>query len=182
MKLSDGEKLTLFMLADIYEHLGLTEVDPAFVRDSITDGHPWALKEKYHGIFHDDTPEETARQVASILGMWRVIEESYAQLDQTSKDRLAAEVEHFGKNPKFPGFDGNAGDGFYSAAEFLVKGDFGWEHFRGRSLNSHGSGPTDGQLRMLEVYRERVGKLHSGYFDADDLAAILRERIHPDRR
>lgn len=182
MKLSDGEKLTLFMLTDIYEHLGLTEVDPKFIRNAITDGHPWALKERYPGIFHKDTPEETAQQVASILGMWRIIEESYDKLDQPSKDRLAAEVEHFGKNPKFPGFDGNSGDGFYSAAKFLVDGDFGWEHFRGRSLNSHGSGSTDGQLRMLEAYHERASALHSGYFGVDDLAAILSERVHPDRR
>lgn len=183
MKLSDGEKLGLFMLAEVYEHLGVNgDIEPKFVKDAISSGHAWAVKERYSGIFNDSGSDEIAHQVSRILGMWRMIEESYAKLDQSEKTRLASLVPHLGENPRFEGFDGNAGDGFYGTAEFLVnKADMGWDDFQGRPLNSHGSATTAGHLRMLEVYSERAGNLHRGGFTVEDLAAVLQARAHPDR-
>jgi len=45
MKLTDGEKLILYMLSEIYEHLGIegkTKIDSQFVKSAIHDGHAWA--------------------------------------------------------------------------------------------------------------------------------------------
>jgi hypothetical protein len=45
MKLSDGEKLILIMLSDVYEKLEIEgEINPKFVKSAIGSGHPWGLK------------------------------------------------------------------------------------------------------------------------------------------
>lgn len=181
MKLSDGEKLGLFMLAEIYEHLGVKgEIDPAFVKMALTDGQPWAIKERHGGLFWEGGSHETAKTVSRILGMWRAIEEAYDRFDEEQKAELEAKSPHFGKHPRFDGFDGNAGDGFYGAVEFMVnKSDMGWEHFKGRSLNSHGASSTASNLRMLEVWGERVVNLHRGGLQVDDVASMLNAQAHP---
>lgn len=178
MKLSDGEKLTLFMLTEIYEHLGVDgEVNPGFVRNAITDGHAWAIKEKYHGIFWEAGSQEQAHEVGRILLMWRAIEEAYADLSPADKERLAADVPLYGKDPKFDGFDGNASDGWYGTTQFVVnKADFGWDHFKGRSLNSHGAAHIDDHRRMLAVWDDQTSRGLGGRLGYDDLGRVLSAR------
>lgn len=46
MKLSDGEKLILLMVSDIYEHLGLewdTGLDPSLIKSAIHEDQMWGL-------------------------------------------------------------------------------------------------------------------------------------------
>ena len=51
MTLTDGEKLILLMLTDIYDKLGVQgEIDPQFVRSAIFDNMLWGLSWKYSGI------------------------------------------------------------------------------------------------------------------------------------
>ena len=51
MKLSDGEKLILVMLADIYKHLRIKgAVDPDLVHDAMYGGHAWGLRMEYPDI------------------------------------------------------------------------------------------------------------------------------------
>lgn len=178
MKLSDGEKLTLFMLTEIYDRLDVKgEIDPAFVRNSITDGHAWAIKEKYHGVFWDSGSQEQAHEVGRILLMWRAIEEAYADLSTGDKERLASDVPLYGKDPKFEGFDGNASDGWFGTTQFIVtKADVGWDHFKGRSLNSHGAAHIDDYRRMLTAWEDRARRGMGGRLGYEDLASILSAR------
>jgi len=72
MKLSDGEKLILFMLSELYEKLGIEgEMDPKFIKSAICSGNTWGLKWQYTGIFDSgETKPELVTEVANILDMW----------------------------------------------------------------------------------------------------------------
>ena len=53
IRLSDGEKLTLIMLCQLFKRLKLEgEIEPEFVEAAIDGGHYWGLEWKYPGIFH----------------------------------------------------------------------------------------------------------------------------------
>jgi uncharacterized protein len=46
MKLSDGEKLILLMISDIYDHLGIelnTGLDPRLIKSAIHEDQMWGL-------------------------------------------------------------------------------------------------------------------------------------------
>jgi len=90
MKLSEGERLILFMLSEIYEHLGIqTGIDPKFVQSAICDGHAWGLKRKYPGLFNvDEADQSVISEVSNILEMWSFLESSYDQLSVADKARL----------------------------------------------------------------------------------------------
>lgn len=182
MKISPGEKLILHMLADLFEHLGVeSELDPAFIKSAL-DGHEWAISSRYGGFERDNSSDQVANEVGEILMMWRVIEERYAELSTDEKARLAALSPIFGEEPKFPGFDGNAGTGHYGTAAFLIRHDFGWDHFKKHYLNSHGSAPVEGQLRMVARFREVQSQKNFEPLSVEDLATILDERVHPENR
>jgi hypothetical protein len=52
MKLSDGEKLILMVLADMYKHLEIKgEFDPDFISATISGGHLWGLRPFPKGTF-----------------------------------------------------------------------------------------------------------------------------------
>jgi hypothetical protein len=51
MKLSDGEKLILLMLSEVFEKLKVEgSIDPALVKNAIFHDHPWALKWEYERV------------------------------------------------------------------------------------------------------------------------------------
>src|SRR5260370_31721904 len=71
LKLSDGEKLIILMLCELYEHLKVKrEIDPTFVASAIRGGHLWSLDWEYPGIFdgHEDN-KTTVHEVIDILDM-----------------------------------------------------------------------------------------------------------------
>src|SRR5690349_19237025 len=50
---TDGEKMIIVMLNDLYKHLKVKgEVRAEFVVDTIYGGHPWALEWDMSGLFH----------------------------------------------------------------------------------------------------------------------------------
>jgi hypothetical protein len=54
VKITDSEKLILFMLSTICKKLDIhDEIDPEFVMKVICSDKTWALKWKYPGLFHD---------------------------------------------------------------------------------------------------------------------------------
>ena len=121
MKLSDGEKLILTMLSDIYEHLGIEGFDPKLIRDAINDGQAWAIKWKYRGIFDiDETESDVHHDTVDILGMWDLIERAYGNLNSADKQRIETEAAPFGKNVEFMGFDGRDETDHLSVARFLI--------------------------------------------------------------
>ncbi|MFZ0854115.1 MAG: YfbU family protein [Hyphomicrobiaceae bacterium] len=169
MKLSDGEKLILVMLSDIHEKLGIKNsgVDGSFVRDAITTGNAWGLKERYHGVFGtEEADPATLSEVRDILEMWVIIETAYKKLPQAEKARIATDAAPSGSDVKFGGFDGNSEIKHMIIARFLIERLEHWTDFAGRNLNSHY--PSLGAYRrMLKVW----GSIKKGLLSADDLTA-----------
>jgi len=183
MKISDGEKLVLLMLSELYEELEVDgEIEPEFIRSAIFSNNLWAIPWKYSGIpFEDQEDPEIVREVMDILDMWSFIEHSYEQLSDEDKLILEKEAEPFGKDPKFPGFDGNNETSYMGTASFIVNDLERFEEFKGRNFNSH-CPSIDGHRRMLSVFEKIRENLNFGPMSAEDLAAILKEKIHPSRR
>src|ERR1700752_5189007 len=99
MNLSDGEKLIIVMLCDIYKALNLKGVvDPDFVSSSIVGGNFKELKWGMQGIFHDhEDRERAATEVGEILDMWSAIERGYKRLTAEEKRQVEAEAGPLGR-------------------------------------------------------------------------------------
>lgn len=184
MNLSDGEKLILVMLSDIYKHLKIRgEVDPELVQSAIFDGNTWGLKWAYHGIFSsEETSEDVVDEVVNILDMWSFIESSYKELSASDKARVDTEAHPFGKKPKFQGFDANGEIDHLGAARFLVEKLGRFSEFKGRDFNSHYPGTLATHRRMFKAFEPIRESAVSGQLSASQLIQILKERIHPDHR
>ncbi len=183
MKISDSEKLILMMLSDIYDKLKIDGgIDPDFIRNAIYTENTWALRHKYSGIpFEDNETPPIVREVFDILDMWRMIEFSYAELNNEDKEFVEKEAILFGKNPKFSGFDGNNESKYMSTVEFLVNDLDRYREFKGRDFNSHAP-KLDIYHRMLTIYKPIVEKNSDSVLLAQDLVNILKEKIHPSNR
>ncbi|WP_201534101.1 YfbU family protein [Psychrobacter immobilis] len=184
MKVSDGEKLILLMLSELYDRLEIhEEIDSEFIRSAIFSNNIWAIPWKYSGIpFEDQDEPEIVKEVLDILDMWNFIEYSYEHLSEKEKEYLDEIVTNpFGKDPKFPGFDGNSESSYMGTASFIVNELDRFEEFKGRNFNSH-SPSLDGHGRMLTVFKEIRETINFGPLSVEDLAKILKERVHPSRR
>lgn len=181
--LTDAEKLTLVMLADIQEHLGIkTSVDPAFLKEAIQTGNLWALGWTMPQFFENrETSQAVLSETVQILGMWDRIEQSYNALSTEDKAWLEEEAKPFG-NPRFDGFDGNNEGEYISTAEFLIERMGRFPLFRGRDLNGHFPSIAS-HRRMSEVFEPL---LHTEIINRDmtaqQLAVVLKELVHPDNR
>lgn len=183
MKLSDGEKLIILMLADLQDKLEIQgEIDADFLRSAIFRDHLWGIPWKYSGIPFDagDDPP-IVREVLDILDMWSAIEFAYGNLNDEQKKALADRAQLHNGGPRFQGFDGNNESEYMSAALFLVNQLDRFEEFKGRSFNCHHPS-IDMHRRMLSAFLPIRTKLHDARLSVDHLAAILNERIHPSQR
>lgn len=179
VRFSDGEKLLITMLGDIYKHLGVRggEIDPGFVGEVIFGGHFWAPKWGMPGLFHDheDDPREV-RFVVDVLDMWDFLESGYKALPKAEKDRVATEANPFGKPVKFTGFDGNGEATLIGIARFFIEKMDRFTRFSGRDLNAHM--PTMGRHReMLSVFEPMRKGLTGGELSATQIIAILNARV-----
>lgn len=173
MKLSDGEKLILIMLADLYEKLGVKgEIDPAFVRDAITSEQTWGLHWKYHGIPFDEKKDpHEVKEVCDILQMWSVIEASYKDLSDDDKLLVKASYQH--SAVKFDGFYLNNETEHYGIAKFLITKLDRFAEFKDHYLNSHSHSLTRhrSQLHRFDaVYDNRGGDL----LTAEEIIKIIK--------
>lgn len=183
MKISDGEKLILWMLADLHKKLKVdSDIDPDFVIDTLSLDHTWAFSWKYSGIpFEDSASPPVVKEVCNYLDMWDFLEASWDDLTAADKERVKVEADPFGKDVKFPGFDGNNESDHLSATRFLIEKLDRWGRFAGRELNSHM--PTlEAYARMYKVFEPLRAKSMGEMLDADDIISILKERVHPSRR
>ncbi len=176
MKLSDGEKLTLLMLADMYKHLKIKnpEFDPKFITTTITDDYLWGFNWQYTGIPFEK--EETPREVietADILDMWSFLERSYDDLRPAEKAKVKKATGL--TDVKFPGFDGN-NESHYGIALYFVKDLKRFEHFRDHDLNSHFPSSVDGYRNMYRVFEPMRKTLANRSLNADEIASILNAR------
>lgn len=139
LMLSDGEKMLLIVLADLFKQLKVKDTETIdFLTKVIYGGHYWAPKWKMTGVFHDhvDTPEDL-RHVVDVLDMWSFIEEAYESFTTAQKEKIAKAVGPLGEIVKFHGFDGNHESSRMGIASFLIHDMGRFTRFKGRELNSH---------------------------------------------
>ncbi len=181
VRISDGEKLILMMLCDLYKHQEVdSDIDPEFVSKTIDGGHYWALEWKYSGLFHGHVDRlRVVYEVCDVLDMWSFIERSYAELSTQDKERVASEAEPFGKDVTFRGFDGNNEAGHIHVAHFLINDMGRFNRFKGRDLNSHVPS-IDSHRRMLAVFKPMQETLVGGELSASQIIDMLRARKHPE--
>jgi uncharacterized protein YfbU (UPF0304 family) len=183
IRVSDGEKLVLLMLCDLFKQLKVkSDIDPAFVEAMIYGGHYWGLSWKYPGIYHGhEDRAAVVSETVDILDMWYFIERGYKGLSKKERDRVAAEAEPLGSRVVFSGFDGNNESEYLSVAGFLIKQLDRFTEFEGRNLNAHT--PTiDIHRRMLSVFKPMRIKLAGRELNASEIIELLKERIHPTNR
>ena len=183
MKLTDGEKLILLMLSELYDKLKVNgDTEPDFLRSAIFNDHLWGIRWKYSGIpFEPAEDPPVVREVVDILDMWSFIEFSYAKLDAAQKQALARQAAPLGENPRFEGFDGNNETEHMSTAMFLVNHLDRFQEFKGRSFNCHHPS-LDAHRRMLAVFEPLRLSLPTSPLSADSLSRILKEQVHPSHR
>jgi uncharacterized protein YfbU (UPF0304 family) len=175
MHLSDGEKLILMMLADLYKDLEVAgEIDANFISQAISANQAWAIKYKYGDYIAlsraDDPPE--VGETHDILDMWRLIEEGYAEL--SSDDKAKIDASDLG-NVTFPGFD-EQHEKHYFIARFMIEELGLYQRFKGRKLNSHHQ-VLDGYRRMYRVFEPiRVG-LADRSMSTDEIVKLLSARM-----
>ena len=173
MKLSDGEKLIVAMLADIHKHLQINgEVDADRVKKSLLSNHMWSLKWDYPGIFDGEEPDqEVIEETGDFLSMWEWIETSYNTL--LPHEQADVQAQNHGTAPTFRGFDGN-NERHYGVARHMIDVLHSWPGFAGRNINSH-TGSVERYRRMYSV-AERIKKqkgIAAPVFTKDELIAVL---------
>ena len=183
MNITDGEKLILLMLSELYEQLDVEgEIDPGFIKSAIFSQNLWGIPWKYSGIpFESQDTPPMVKEVLDILDMWSFIEYAYQELSEQDKEKLEKDVHPFGKNPRFPGFDGNNESEYMNIASFLINDLERFQDLKGRSLNAHM--PTlEMHHRMLSAFERIRSSLISGPMSLAQLTAVLKETFHPDHK
>jgi uncharacterized protein YfbU (UPF0304 family) len=152
VRFSDGEKMLILMMGDLYKQLQIkdAEMQPGFLADVIYGGHYWAPKWEMNGVFHDhaDSPDDL-KHVVNVLDMWTFMEEAYEVLSSDEKALIVQEVGSWATDVKFAGFDGNEEGAQMQIARFLVDKMNRFTRFKGRTLNSH----TLTSKRYADMYR-----------------------------
>lgn len=150
VRFSDGEKLLILMMRDLFTQLKLKdgESDPDFLARVIFGGHYWAPKWVMSGVFHDhvDDPEHVSF-VVDVLDMWTFVEEAFESMSAVDKKKLVADVGAWAENVNFVGFDGNNESSHLSIARFLIDDMGRFNKFKGRDLNAHH--PTNARYRRM---------------------------------
>lgn len=183
MKITDGEKLILLMLSELYDKLKVEgEVEPDFIRSAIFSDNLWSIPWKYSGIpFEEQETPEIVKEVLDILDMWSLIEHSYEELSEQDKKYLEEAAHPFGKDPKFRGFDGNNETSYMGTASFLVNDLDRFVEFKGRSFNSH-MPSIEAYKRMLSAFEPIRRSLNFVPLSVQQLEKILMEMVHPENR
>ena len=174
MKLTDGEKIIIAMLADIHKAMGIRgETDLNLLMESIYGGHLWALKWDMPGLLHDHEDDENfVSETCDILDMWCFIERSFDQLD--ADEKVQVRDANYGHAPKFIGFDGN-NESHFGIAKHLIEVMGRFTEFAGRDLNSHSS-VVPRYVRMYRVFepiRSHLGGRPGAALTADEIIKIL---------
>jgi uncharacterized protein YfbU (UPF0304 family) len=182
VELTDGEKLIILMLADMYKAQKIKgDFDPDFISSTIHNDQLWGFNWQYSGIpFGPYETPQAVRDTGDFLDMWSIIEESYANLSAADKKKLEKDAEPFGKHVKFRGFDAN-NEPHFGIALYLINDLERFTHFKGRELSAH-MPSIDAYRRMYEVFEPMRAGLHSRSLNLAELAAILKAMIHPEHR
>lgn len=172
---SDGEKMLLLMMGDLFKSLKIKnpDCDPDLLAQTIYGGHYWAPKWEMQGVFHDhvDDPRDVSH-VVDVLDMWSFIEEAFERFSPDQKLVITDEVGSWASDVKFHGFDGNNESSQMSIARFLVGKMGRFSRFEGRDLNSHC--PTyERYLRMLDAFNPMRRGLSGGALSTEQIVILL---------
>ncbi|MDA9410589.1 YfbU family protein [Bradyrhizobium sp. CCBAU 45384] len=178
MKLSDGERLIILMLADLSKSLKIKgEMDPEFIEKMVINNDLWAINWKYHGIQFEkgeDPPE--VRETCDILDMWSFVEAGYKKLSAADKKKVKTEAAPYGDDVKFHGFDGNHEPHTFIAG-VLIKDLERWSEFKGRALNAH-TRTVERYPRMCRAFEGIRPSLDMRHPSADEITKILLAQKH----
>jgi uncharacterized protein YfbU (UPF0304 family) len=182
VRFSDGEKLLLLMMRDLFRHMKPkgAESDPDFIAEMIFGGHYWAASWKLPGVFHghQDDPRNV-RFVVDVLDMWNFIERGHEKLSDTERAKVETDAAPFGKHVQFMGFDGNNEAELIGIAHFLVEKLDRFTRFADRELNAHM--PTrESYARMLRMFEPMRKQLIGQELNASQITALLLARRHPE--
>lgn len=177
MKLSDGERLILAMLSDVYRHFNINgEIDSKLVMAAMHSGNLWGLKLRYSGLFDVSEAEESVIQfVVDTLDMWGTLELAYEELPTPERKRVDDEVKPFGDPVRFRGFDGNNETEYYGVASFLINDLKRFQTFKDHRLNSHVP-CVDAYRRMLDEFLPIRDKMHGTRMTADQIISAVQKQ------
>ncbi len=175
MKLSDGEKIIIKLLADIHEKLGIEKDSQSdFIMESIYSGNLWSIKEELDWLLNGkDISEEIKDETFDILDMWRVIETSFNNLSDKEQSSIL-EATNSTNPPEFKGFDAN-NETHYWVAKHIIKQMKRYTEFENRELNSH--------CMVIDMYRrmlEEFNKTPRGHLTPENIIQILEARKYPE--
>jgi uncharacterized protein YfbU (UPF0304 family) len=176
MKLSDGERLILLMLGDLYKHLKVQgEIDGDFVQNTILSDQLWGLHHEYQNLLpgHTDYPEEVS-EVFDIFDMYRLLDRHYGYL--SPEDKKAIDPHDI----KFPGFDSHDTGPHTGIARYIVEELELWPEFKANATG--GVHTLDRFQRMLRVFLPIRNELGSGNMTVEQIKSVVDERIHPSQR
>jgi uncharacterized protein YfbU (UPF0304 family) len=175
VKLSDGEKLILVMLSEIYKHHEIDgEIDPDLVLTSIFNDKAWGLKWEYGGLFNnpEDNPP-VVEETCEILNMYRLLTSSFNKLSAAEQARVKTEAAPFSDYVEFRGFDAN-NDEHFGVVSYLVKDLERYDELKGKYLNSHSSGTIATYRRMLKVFEPMASSYPHDGLSADQIIKVLK--------
>jgi len=183
MKLSDGEKVIILMLADIQEKLNVQgEFEPEFLRSAIESDNVWGISWRYPGIPLDnsDVPP-IVDEVIAILEMWDFIELSFDSLSVQDEKGYQEIVEIYRDEPRFIGFDGNHESEYVSTARFLVEELERFTRFKDRGMDN-GILTINLHRRMLREFHKYLHLVYSGLLlSIDQIIAIVNAGRPPNQ-
>lgn len=172
--LSTGEKIIISMLKDISSKVKAnTDIDPDFVMDAISNGHMWALRFEYPGIFvSEPVSEKIVDEVVHILNMWSIIYRSYEALKDEEKKYILDNCEYIDGKPNFIGFDVSNETQHYSVAYFLINKMGRFTEFKNNLLNSH-MYMLSRYRKMLNIFLPIRNKLCGGNLSKEEILKII---------
>lgn len=174
MGLSDGERLILHMLGDLFKHLGVTsDIDPDLLQAAIRGGHSWAIRRSYPVLFEiEERFSEVSRETYEILSMWQLIKSSFTHLTENESARVCAQAQIDSADIKFLGFNKSDEVDILSVAKFAVEKLKEFPELKDDQLNANR--PTlEMHRRMLEVLRSTGAWIANRDLDSDELIKLL---------
>ncbi|CAI2407488.1 Uncharacterised protein [Serratia liquefaciens] len=122
--MTSTEKLTLLMMCDLFDHLGVDgEIDSSIVREAVDSGNTWAIERKYQFLSTEEVPKEVQKKVDSALTAYRNLSNSLRTLtpDESNELKDKHKLKIHDKHIQFPGYDGNNESDYMSVAFMLGK-------------------------------------------------------------
>ena len=175
IQLTAAEKLIIWLLAEILknqkDYTDTKRVE--LLQDIIYDGHLWALKQQ-NFLADEKVDSGTAVDlVYDTLDMWSFIESAYKTFSAEERKQVEEAAEHFGKDPKFQGFDGNNETEYLSITRFIVEKLGHFKEFQGRDFNSH-MAKVNTYERIVSLFKPIRAKLSDRKLNPSEMITLLK--------